>query len=76
MFFFLSFPDISQISILRHESDANMRRMPEFNQIEKGKIVLADGVTFSWNAATDVEVFVHENGTKVSVKEMIYVVTS
>lgn len=52
-----------------------MRKMPEFNAAQKGKILLNDGVVFSWNSPTDVEVVVQDNGTKVPVKEMIYIVS-
>ena len=73
--FFLSSTDPSNIRILRHESAANMRTMPEFDQPEKGKLLLQDGVTFSWVNATDLEVMVQENGTKVAVKDLIYIVS-
>ena len=49
--------------------------MPEFDQPEKGKLLLQDGVTFSWVNATDLEVMVQENGTKVAVKDLIYIVS-
>lgn len=68
------FSDPSTIKILRHESEMLMRKLPEFNQLEKGRVLLSDRVTFSWNNPSDVEVTVQDNGSKVSIKEMIYIV--
>lgn len=68
------FSDLSTIKILRHESEMLMRKLPEFNQLEKGRVLLSDRVTFSWNNPSDVEVTVQDNGSKVSIKEMIYIV--
>lgn len=48
--------------------------MPEFNQPEKGRVLLSDGVKFSWKNPDDIEVIVEENGSKVAVKDLIYMV--
>lgn len=68
--------DPQSIVLLRHESDEHMRKIPEFNEPEKGKVLLSDKVTFSWNSPSDVDVVVQENGSFVLVKEMIYIVPS
>ncbi|XP_060564923.1 leucine--tRNA ligase, cytoplasmic-like [Ruditapes philippinarum] len=66
--------DVATIKILRHESANMMRKIPDFGNPEKGKVLLGDGVTFSWNSPADEEVVVQQNGSKVAIKELIYLV--
>lgn len=66
--------DPQAIKLFRHESDEQMRKIPEFGEPEKGKVLLSDCVKFSWNSPTDVDVVVQENGSMVLVKEMVYIV--
>jgi hypothetical protein len=65
---------VATIKILRHESANMMRKIPDFGNPEKGKVLLGDGVTFSWNSPLDEEVVVQQNGSKVAIKELIYLV--
>ncbi|KAH3839433.1 leucine--tRNA ligase, cytoplasmic-like [Dreissena polymorpha] len=66
--------DLSQVRILRHENDEASRRMPEFNAGDKGKVLLQNKVVFSWNSPSDVEVKLQDNGSHVTVRELVYIV--
>ncbi|KAL4230623.1 Leucine--tRNA ligase [Mactra antiquata] len=68
--------DPSFIKLYRYEADQLMRKIPEFGEPEKGKVLLSEGVTFSWGSPDDVEVVVVENGSKVAIKELTYLVPS
>ena len=71
---YLCSTDGASIKILRHESANMMRKIPEYGNFEKGKVLLNDGVIFSWNSPTDEEVFAQQNGSKAAIKELIYIV--
>ena len=57
------------------ESEACMRKIPELGHTDKGKKLVSDSATFSWKSPSDLEVTLVQNGSSLTVQELVYVVT-
>ena len=70
----VSLADVAQIKLYMWESEAAMRKIPDFMCWESGKVLLGDGAMVTWQTADDVDVLVQDNGHSVATREFIYVV--
>ncbi|KAL3880632.1 hypothetical protein ACJMK2_032856 [Sinanodonta woodiana] len=63
--------DISLIRILRYKDEAVIRSIPDCTNLEKGRVELTDSTIFT---STDSKIFVSENGSKLYVPLLVYIV--